>query len=225
MKTKCRNLGLVIALLWLFTNPVFSQQMENTYKPVYYSPVSHDASFDKIPEKSFYKSKDNWQYIIDTTWGPGLPYADKLEIFDDYTQALTDEFDGFQTLQINWDSLKNEYRSKIIDTTSRGAFSALMTHLTMQLHCTKTYAFDDSVVYTSLNPGIPVLVIGAYFIEGLPGFEAEGISHFGSVLTCLADSSLLVLRTIENHLHYPTDINQNFRNYIAQHVQLYKRFH
>ena len=49
-------------------------------------------------------------------------------------------------------------------------------------------AWDTTVLYTPLNPGIPVLVIGAVVI-----------SHFGAVLTVLPDSSLLVLRTIDNH--------------------------
>ena len=34
------------------------------------------------------KSAEEWHAIIDTTWGEGLPTADKLQIFDLYWEAV-----------------------------------------------------------------------------------------------------------------------------------------
>ena len=45
-----------------------------------------------------------------------------------------------------------------------------------------------SLFYSPLNPGTPVLVL-----------DCVNCDHFGAVLTTLPDSSLVVLRTIENH--------------------------
>ena len=93
------------------------------------SPTPHDPNFKSrlknTEVKSFYKSKADWQHIIDTTWGPGLPLEEKLMIFDTFTDSLTRKFDGFNSLGINeteWDSIKSAYRSKINASTSRGAF-------------------------------------------------------------------------------------------------------
>ena len=179
----------------LFAGQTFSQLQPVNPDPLLLNPTIQSGNLKSSENsqlvKSFYQSKADWQTIIDTTWGPGLPLNDKLAIFDTYTGALTTGFAGFNSLGIDpaeWDSIKDSYRSRINSSTSKGAFAALMSHLTYDLRDIHNHAWDTTVLLTALNPGIPILVIGA--------FE---ISHFGAILTVLHDSSLLVLRVIDDH--------------------------
>ena len=145
-----------------------------------------------FPQKSFYRSKEDWQYIIDTTWGPGLPLADKRDLFNSFTQKLDDEFDGFQSLGMSmedWDTLKSYYYNQIDSNTSRGGFCAIMQYLCLELRDFHTWCDDIDVLNSPLNPGVP------YFFEG----NVYDVSHFGAVTTVLPDSSVLILRVAENH--------------------------
>ncbi len=160
-----------------------------------FRPATHSSNLKSTANpyngKSFYQSKADWQTVIDTTWGPGLPLNEKLAIFDAYTQVLTISCASFNSLGIDpteWNSIKASYRQRIDESTSKGDFAALMGRLAYDLHDRHAYALDTSVLMTLLNPGIPILVIGS--------FE---IGHFGAVLTVLPDSSLLVLRTLDDH--------------------------
>ena len=191
-----KNLALHIVVFLLIQFDTLAQvdnQSIRPTEPLFFEVVSHDSNFENIPEKSFYKSKNGWQYTIDTTWGPGLPLAEKQQIFNAYATSIREQFDGFESLQMNlnsWDSLRAHYYSMIDDSTSKGGFSAIMSHFSMQLKDAHTRAYDESVVLTPLNPGIPVLVTSAF---------SHSIAHFGAVVTVLPDSSLLVLRTVANH--------------------------
>ena len=153
---------------------------------------SHDPNLKSFPEKSFYKQKEDWQYIIDTTWGPGLPLAQKQQIFNLLTSSMSNTFDGFLSLgmtQLSWDSLKNFYYSKINASTSRGIFAGIMHYMCSQMRDGHTYADDIGVLTTPLNPGIPLLV-------------SHGIvnaKHLGAATTVLPDSSVLILRVVDNH--------------------------
>jgi hypothetical protein len=182
-------------LVCLFAGQAFSQIQPEKPDPFLFRPVTHSrnlkSSENKLQAKSFYQSKSDWQTIIDTTWGPGDPLPVKLSIFDAYTGALTREFEGFNSLGIDpteWDSIKASYRSRIDSSTSMGAFAALMGRLACDLRDCHAYACDTNVLFRPLNPGTPILVIGSFVIN-----------HFGAVLTVLPDSSLLVLRNIDNH--------------------------
>jgi hypothetical protein len=153
---------------------------------------SHDPNFKSFPEKSFYKSRDDWQYIIDTTWGAGLPLAEKQQIFNTYVSSLDAQFDGFLSLGMtwaSWDSLKNFYYSQIDANTSRGRFSAIMTYLCSKLRDGHTWCDDLGVYNTPLNPGVPFLVFTGLL----------NVAHFGAVTTVLPDSSVMVLRVVNNH--------------------------
>jgi hypothetical protein len=179
----------------LLAGQVFSQRTPENLKLVKMTPTPHDPNFKsrlKNSEvKSFYKSKADWQHIIDTTWGPGLPLEEKLKIFDSYTDSLTRKFDGFNSLGIDpkeWEAIKSSYRSRIDASTSRGAFSSLMSHFAYSLRDCHTYAMDSVVAFSALNPGTPVLVVNCF-----------DCSHFGAALTTLPDSSLVVLRTLKDH--------------------------
>ncbi len=191
-----KNLALLIVVFLLIqfdTRAQVDNQCIRPTEPLFFEVVSHDPNIKELPIKSFYKSKNGWQYTIDTTWGPGLPLADKQQIFNAYATSIREQFDGFESLQMNlnsWDSLRAHYYSMIDDSTSKGGFSAIMSHFSMQLKDAHTRAYDESVVFTPLNPGIPVLVISAF---------SYSIAHFGAVVTVLPDSSLLVLRAVANH--------------------------
>ncbi|HSL89043.1 MAG TPA: S41 family peptidase, partial [Ignavibacteriaceae bacterium] len=186
---------LLIFLLLVWSNNLilFSQEEKvnkyNPERPIYFIPKNHDANFKAIPEKSLYKSKSDWQYIIDTTWGAGEPISQKLLIFNTFAHKIQTEFDGFLSLSLNWDSLKNYYLDKINDSTSRGAFSSIISHLAYDLKDKHTGAWDNIVVNTPLNPGIPVLLLGSY----------NTVEHFGAVTTVLPDSTTLVLRVVPDH--------------------------
>ena len=178
----------------LIFNAGFSQQRIENQKPINPPVLKHNKILmennDSLPVKSFYSSKGNWDQIIDTTWGPGQQLSTKLNIFDTYTSTLTAKFIGFHTLGINeiqWDSIVSGYRSKIDESSSRGAFAALMGKLAYDLCDEHTYAYDTYVLKSPLNPGIPILVLGGY------------ANHFGAVTTTLDDSTSVVLRTIDDH--------------------------
>ena len=194
-----KSLYLLICLTLIVLSgnlPTFSQNFNNRKvnpdRPILFTPKNHDPNFlksGKISEKSFYQRKSEWKHIIDTTWGPGAPLAEKLQIYNTYAKAIREKFDGFNSLKLNWDSLYNHYLSKITESTSKGAFSSIMSHFAYHFKDLHTQALDSSVVYSALNPGKPILLIGSY----LP------VEHFGAVTTVLSDSTTLVLRVAPNH--------------------------
>ena len=188
---------LIIALLFLggycFIYPQgINVNGTDREKPEYFVPKNHQSDFAKLKKlsvKSFYKSQKDWQHIIDSTWGQGDTLPQKLLIFNTYTKAVHDEFDGIKSLNLNWDSLYNFYLSKITDSTSRGGFSAIMSHFAYDLKDIHTKAYDSTVVFTPLNPGVPILLLGGFL----------SVEHFGAVTTMLPDSTTLVLRVVPNH--------------------------
>jgi len=93
------------------------------------------------------------------------------------------------SLNLNWDSLKYYYLNKINDSTSRGAFSSIISHLAYELKDIHTYAWDKVVVLTPLNPGTPIFLLGSSLT----------VEHFGAVTTILPDSTTLVLRVVPDH--------------------------
>jgi hypothetical protein len=197
MKTLIRF--LVVSILVL-TQVSFTQWVQPktqikerpTQEPVMVPILTHpqirsDAAFTKT--RSFYKSKSEWRRIIDSTWGPGLPYAEKLFLFNRYADTLKRSFDGFISLGLNWDSLRASYRSRIDSSTSRGIFSGIMTRFAISLRDAHTSAQDTIVLSKPLAHGVPIFILNPLATAG----------HFGAVLTALPDSTALVLRTIPNH--------------------------
>lgn len=161
-------------------------------EPVRFIYKNHDPDFakrNKLPTRSFYKSRPYWQHIIDSTWGPGDSLARKLLIFQTYAERIRKNYDGFLALQLNWHSLYDYHINQINDSTSKGTFSSIMSHFANELQDMHTYAFDETVVTTPLNPGVPVLLL-CNFIT---------IEHFGAFTTVLPDSTILVLRAVANH--------------------------
>jgi hypothetical protein len=138
------------------------------------------------------KTAEEWQAIIDTTWGEGLPTADKLQIFDQYWNAVDDGYAGFHNLDVNWDSLYNVYRPDVAAGVSRGRFAAIMNQLAMALMEIHTHANDSVVRGDSLLPGIPLMVHGS-------AYQPFNHGHFGAGVTPLPDSTGLVYKVVDNH--------------------------
>jgi hypothetical protein len=190
-----KNLFLLFSMVILIQVSLSPQQIRNEQNQelIFFSVTTHDSNIKELPAKSFYESKSDWQYIIDTTWGPGLPLAQKQQIFNAYANSIREEFDGFESLQMNensWDTLRAYYFSMLNSSTSKGGFSAIMSKFSMHLQDLHTYAYNESVVLSPLNPGVPILVISGFIMS---------VQHFGAVITALPDSSLLILRTVDNH--------------------------
>ena len=187
--TLCLIMSIVLAPLMMAQNTL--PQIHRPDESDHFGPITHSRTA-QMPSRSFYKSKSEWQHIIDSTWGMGMTLAEKLQLFDAYASLLTTRFDGFKSLGMNWsnwDSLRNRYRSKIDSSTSRGRFAAIMNYLALSLRDVHTYALDTTVVLSSLVPGTPVLVLHTFPTD----------DHFGATLSVLPDSSAIVLRTVLNH--------------------------
>ncbi|MBC8319831.1 MAG: T9SS type A sorting domain-containing protein [Bacteroidetes bacterium] len=195
MKTITRPSTICMILLLMLFTPMKGQELST--EALENAPYFFSKQFSKqtlpigyIKKSPGHLSKSNWNAIIDSTWGPGLPVDEKLEIFDLFWQTIDAEFACFQDLIVNWNSLDSLYRSEIEDTVSRGRFAAIMNHLAMALKESHTNCEDKSVCnYTSSAPGVPLLWVGAWGDNG----------HFGAGLTPLADSSLLVYKAIADH--------------------------
>jgi len=192
------EVALVVALICInnLWSPLKGQEVHRpSQQSLPLRPLTHAqglAATLVASRPSFYQSRGNWQHIIDSTWGPGLPLASKLALFDAYAGAIGRNFDGFLSLGLNaqgWDSLRTYTRSRIDSTTSRGGFAAIMSRFAMSLRDAHTWAWDTVVFSTPLSPGVPLLIL-------YPFATAE---HFGAVLTALPDSTALVLRTVPNH--------------------------
>jgi len=151
---------VILVLFFNCVTQILSQAIDNhkydSSNPILIRAVNHDPNFKNFPANSFYQSRADWHHIIDSVWGAGISLSEKLNVFNTYTTTLHDQFDGFLSLGINWDSLKSFYQLKINDTTSRGGFSAILSHLALDLRDYHTQAYDIGVKNTPLNPGVPL---------------------------------------------------------------------
>ena len=175
--------------------PCFAQSASSNntlYNPAIGRTLLESEIFQppRIQKKIGHLLNEEWQEVIDSVWGIGLPTADKLAIFDAAMDTLDQNFGAFFNLDINLDSLINIYRPEIENGISRGRFAAIMNYISLYMKDTHTMLMDIPVNWgTPLNPGIPLFVIG--------GFRSN--EHFGACLTPLPDSTLLVYRALENH--------------------------
>ena len=78
-------------------------------------------------------TKKDWRDLIDSVWGPGLPTADKLQVFDFFWNTIDQTWGGFANLEVNWDSLKTVYRAEVAAGVSRGRFAGILGRLTIAL--------------------------------------------------------------------------------------------
>jgi hypothetical protein len=181
--------ALMFAVLW--AEPTGRLPTAPVSVPVLLDEVSAGTSPPPhwIPKQPGHYTLTDWRRVIDSTWGPGLPTAEKLAIFDLFWNTIDQSFACFNNLTINWDSLRTVYRTEVEDSVSRGRFAAIMMHLAKALRESHTTIADSLVTHTALLPGVPLWVIGGWWYA----------THFGAALTPLPDSSLLVYRVVENH--------------------------
>jgi hypothetical protein len=162
------------------------------YNPILNRTLMKSEIFQspKVQKKSGHYSKEDWQALIDSVWGPGLPTAQKLAIFDTAWDTLNAKFVAYQNLDVNIDSLRDLYRPEIENGVSRGRFAGIMSHFSLAMKECHTVILDVPVSWgTQITPGVPLFVIG-------PWYDNE---RFGASLTPLPDSSLLVYRALDNH--------------------------
>lgn len=155
-------------------------------------PAVSKSQFNHISKRARHYTAKDWAAAIDSTWGSGLPTADKLAIFDKFWNTIDEKYAGFQNLDVNWDSLKSVFRPEIEAGVSRGRFAGIMSHLMLALREAHTVVLDEGVYGDILEPGVPLLVNqSAYY------YADNG--HFGAGLTPLPDSSLLVYKVVDSH--------------------------
>ena len=137
------------------------------------------------------KEKAEWQWIIDSTWGPGVSTSQKIQIFNTYANLIQSNFTLFYRLNLNWDSLRTFWRSKITDSTSNGGLHQIMSHLAWTLKDGHSASWNVNISHMPLNPGTPLFLIPSYVIWD--------VSHFGASITADSDGEIFVFKTIANH--------------------------
>jgi hypothetical protein len=167
-----------------------------------------EGTTPKILKKPGHYSLADWQHLVDSLWGPGLPTATKLSVFDTFWNAIDRWWGGFPNTSINWDSLRNVYRPIVAGGVSRGRFAGILSRLTRELLEWHAGALDtgidstmgyDSDIYSSraypgyvafhYEPSIPILNINLLFWRTV----------FGAGLTLVHDSTLVVYNVMPNH--------------------------
>ncbi len=185
-----RILLIVICPLCILVQP--QTKIEHNYIPLLGRTLNDAEIFNTPPIQKMpgHYSRADWQALIDSVWGPGLPTSQKLEIFDTAWDTINAKYAAFQNLDVNIDSLRDLYRPEIESGVSRGRFAAIMNHFALAMKECHTVIFDVPVNWgTQITPGIPLLVLGPW----------NNNARFGANLTPLPDSSLLVYRALENH--------------------------
>jgi len=161
------------------TPPLLKEQLIKRHQPPNY-----------ISKKPGKYTRADWQDAIDSIWGFGLPTATKIDIWDNFWNAVDDSFACFIDLDSNiWDTIWNRYDTEVQDCISRGRFCAMLMHSSLALRESHTKARDTGVTNTEMLPGVPLMVCGAW----------GNNDHFGAALTPLSDSTLLVYQVIDNH--------------------------
>ena len=188
---------MATALVFLGFNPVQSRTARPPQRVLDDSPPAfrdqfvprHPAPFPVAKTPGLYSATE-WAAAIDSTWGSGLPWSEKLTVWLHFWDKIDAEFACFNGLDSNvWDSVWNLYYPEIQDTVSRGRFSAILDYSSLVLRETHTWASDSIVHSTALTPGVPLVMVGS-----------AGLSdHFGAGLTPLPDSSALVYKAVPSH--------------------------
>ena len=148
--------------------------------------------FEENPKpspKSFYQRKDEWQSIIDETWGNNIPLSEKQSVFNAYADFADEYFTLFAESDFDWDSLRNKYYDRITSDLSDGAFAGLISRFGTEFQELHARFWDIFIAQgTPTKHGVPI-----YY------YNTFDVSHFGATLALQPDSTLLVVKTIENH--------------------------
>lgn len=126
---------------------------------------------------------------VDAAWGPGLPTATKLEIFDKFWSYADEKFAAFQGIDVDWVALRDKYRPEVAAGVSRGRFAGIINRMALELRDGHTIPLDLVVnVFTLPQPGVPLLGVG-----GWTGDTS------GACLTAQDDGSSLIYSARPNH--------------------------
>ncbi len=187
------RLGLLIVLTAV-SQPAAAQTLDDLIRPLLKPPwrgPSFAWSLEAAVRPSFTKvSSGEWAERIDETWGPGLPAADQLQLFDTVIEMIDREYGAFHNLEIDVAALRDRYRPEVENGVSRGRFVAIMNHMSLALKDTHTFIVDRQVNWNTWPwQGVPLLWIGAWLDN----------SRFGASLTPLPDGTLLVIKARPDH--------------------------
>lgn len=142
-----------------------------------------------IPKRSGHYSRQDWEAVIDSTWGPGMSPEYNFGIFKHFWDKIDAKFACFQDLEVNWDSIWFSDSTEIFSGVSRGRFAAILNHAAMALQESHTRCYDELVSFTFTEPGVPLMLV-----------DPTGTDYyFGAGLTPQPDSTLLVYKVIEDH--------------------------
>ncbi|MCP4703471.1 MAG: hypothetical protein GY865_02580 [candidate division Zixibacteria bacterium] len=132
----------------------------------------------------------DWASTIDAAWGYGDSNAEKLTAWTTMNTAICDSFACFNGLETNlWDSLYQYFTPEIQAGVSKGRFYGIVSYCLNHLNDLHTLAYDLDIVYTAVEPGLPLAQAGAW------GFD----NGFGAGVTVLPDSTSLVYSTVPVH--------------------------
>jgi hypothetical protein len=153
-------------------------------------------------------SLSDWRQLIDSTWGPGLPTATKLNVFDAFWNGVDQTWGGFPNLSVNWDSMKAVYRPMVAAGVSRGRFAGILTRLTRELNewhvgvldqgIDSTMGYSPDLVRWNEYPnyasfryraGLPILNLNILYWR----------TNFGAGLTAVNDSTIVVYSVQPGH--------------------------
>jgi hypothetical protein len=166
-----------------------------------------DPPLGALKRPGEYTARD-WHALIDSVWGPGLPTATKLTVFDTFWNSVDQTWGGFPNMHINWDSLKNVYRPMVAAGVSRGRFAAILTRLVRELNewhvgvmdtgIDSTMGYFPDLVSWSGYPNYP----GFHYRAGVPVINMNiqfWRTNFGAGLTPVNDSTLVVYSVMPGH--------------------------
>lgn len=130
---------------------------------------------------------NNWQHIIDSTWGQGLADTAKLSLFNQFWTAMDSAYACFVKLpNYNWDSIVNAMRTEITMGVSRGRFAGIIGKLLTYVNDGHTSFYDYTVDYSGpIYPGKPV-------------FRRES-GLFGACITAVNDTTAMVYEAVAGH--------------------------
>ena len=157
LQSNFQNVFIILFILIFSTLEVLSQSKSNSDFPfiklldraLTKSEIFIPPPIQKTPGHYSYA---DWQVVIDSVWGPGLPTAQKLEIFDTAWDTINAKSAASQNLEVNIDSLRDLYRPEIESGVSRGRFAGIMSHLSLAMKECHTVILDVPVSW-----GTPIL--------------------------------------------------------------------
>jgi hypothetical protein len=208
-----KTLTAIICIL-LLAAQAFSQDLHrNSPKPQRLeSVVKNTGANTELPAYQYLKqpghyTTEDWHALVDSFWGPGVPTATKLALFDDFWNTVDQYWGGFPNLYVNWDSLRSVYRPLIEAGVSRGRFAGILSRLNRALQEVHAGVIDEGIdstlgFYTSYYnldeyPNYPSF----YYRPGIPIIMTNWLSqtNFGAGLTPLPNGNILVYNVMPNH--------------------------